>query len=174
MVWGFRRGLKLTSSELIAELSAAHTRVLGEDLETIVAIICDGITPALAGGDRVELRGFGALTVRRRDLRVGCNPRNGEVVSVEAKSVPSFKAEKELRLRVDAGKAARTKRKRDWAVLRRGSRPTSPCEIEIFQIASANPSQQRFRRLGCFLTSPDGIVHRSRSISEHRTDWLLA
>ncbi len=102
----------LTRSELIAELAAAHTQLRDEDVDTIVATIFDGIKLALARGDRVELRGFGAFTVRQRGPRVGRNPRNGETVSVEEKSVPFFKAGKELRLRVDAGKAARTDRLR--------------------------------------------------------------
>lgn len=97
----------MTKSELIAELVAAYTHLKGEDVDTIVATIFDSITSALARGDRVELRGFGAFTIRRRTPRVGRNPRSGEAVSVGAKSVPFFKAGKELRLRVDAGKAAR-------------------------------------------------------------------
>jgi len=102
----------LTRSGLIAEIAAANKQLRGEDVETIVATIFDGITSALARGDRVELRGFGTFTVRRRDPRAGRNPRTGEAVSVDAKSVPFFKAGKELRLRVDAGEAARTDRKR--------------------------------------------------------------
>ena len=102
----------MTRSELIAELAGANTQLRGEDVETIVATIFDGIAAALARGDRVELRGFGAFTVRRRDARVGRNPRNGEAVLVDAKSVPFFKAGKELRLRMNAGKIARTDRKR--------------------------------------------------------------
>jgi integration host factor subunit beta len=98
----------LTRSELIAELAAAHTQLRGEEVETIMATIFDGITSALARGDRVELRGFGVFTVRQRDPRVGRNPRNGEAVSVEAQLAPFFKAGKELRLRVDAEKAGRT------------------------------------------------------------------
>jgi integration host factor subunit beta len=101
----------LTRSELIAELAAAITQLRGEDVEAIVATIFDGIAAALARGDRVELRGFGAFTVRRRDPRAG-NPRTGEPVAVDAKSVPFFKAGKELRLRMNAGKIARTDRKR--------------------------------------------------------------
>jgi len=103
----------LTKSELIAELTAAHRQIRGEDIETIVATIFDGMAAALARGDRVELRGFGAFTARRRDPRVGHNPRNGEVVSVDAKSVPFFRAGKELRLRINAGKTTGTDRKRD-------------------------------------------------------------
>ncbi len=102
----------MTRSEPIAELAAAHAQLRGEDVETIVATIFDGIAAALARGDRVELRGFGAFTVRRRDPRVGRNPRNGEPVLVDGKSVPFFRAGKELRLRMNAGKIARTDRKR--------------------------------------------------------------
>ena len=97
-------GSGLTRSELIAEIATANAHLLrAEDVETVVATILDGITSALARGDRVELRRFGAFTVRRRGPRVGRNPRNGGIVSVDAKSVPFFKAGKELRLRVDAG-----------------------------------------------------------------------
>jgi integration host factor subunit beta len=102
----------LTRSELIAELAAANTQLRGEDVEIIVATIFDGIAAALTRGDRVELRGFGAFTVRRRDPRLGRNPRNGEPVAVEAKSVPFFKAGKELRLRINAWKTTHTARKR--------------------------------------------------------------
>ncbi len=90
-------------SELIAELAAANTQLRDEDVETIVATIFEGIAVALVRGDRVELRSFGAFTVRRRDPRGGRNPRNGEAVLVDAKSVPFFKAGKELRLRMNAG-----------------------------------------------------------------------
>jgi integration host factor subunit beta len=102
----------LTRSELIAELAAANTQLRAEDVESIVATIFAGIAAALVRGDRVELRGFGAFTVRRRDPRAGRNPRTGEAVAVDAKSVPFFKAGKELRLRVDARKTIRTDRKR--------------------------------------------------------------
>ena len=102
----------MTRSELIAELAAANTQLRAEDVETIVATIFDGMAAALVRGDRIELRGFGAFTVRRRDSRAGRNPRTGEAVAVDAKSVPFFKAGKELRLRVDARKTIRTDRKR--------------------------------------------------------------
>jgi integration host factor subunit beta len=102
----------LTRSELIAELAAANTQLRGEDVEIIVTTIFDGIATALTRGDRVELRGFGALTVRRRDPRAGRNPRTGEAVAVDAKSVPFFKAGKELRLRINAGQATLTNHKR--------------------------------------------------------------
>jgi integration host factor subunit beta len=102
----------LTRSELIAELAAANTQLSGEDVETIVATIFEGIASALARGDRVELRGFGAFTVRHRDPHAGRNPRTGEAVSVDAKSVAFFEAGEGLRLRVNAGKTARRNCKR--------------------------------------------------------------
>ncbi len=77
-------------------------------METIVSTIFDEITAALARGARVELRGFlGAFTVKRRDARTGRNPRTGEAVPVDEKSVPFFKAGKELRERVNAAKSDR-------------------------------------------------------------------
>ena len=103
----------MTRSELIEELAAANTQLRGEDIEIIVTTIFDGIAAALTRGDRVELRGFGAFTVRRRDPRTGRNPRTGEAVAVDAKSVPFFKAGKELRLRLNAGQAALTNHKHD-------------------------------------------------------------
>ncbi|HET6609139.1 MAG TPA: integration host factor subunit beta [Rhodopila sp.] len=97
----------MTKSELIAELAAANPHLRGQDVETIVATIFDEITYALARGERVELRGFGAFTVKHRDARTGRNPRTGASVSVDEKTVPFFKAGKELRLRVNSGKIPR-------------------------------------------------------------------
>jgi integration host factor subunit beta len=66
-------------------------------VELIVAAIFDQITGALARGKRVELRGFGAFTVKQRNARIGRNPRTGKVVPVDQKAVPFFKTGKELR-----------------------------------------------------------------------------
>ena len=97
----------VTKSELIAELATANPHLRSRDVELIVATIFDEITAALARGDRVELRGFGAFTVKRRDARTGRNPRTGAAVPVDEKAVPFFKAGKELRERVNAGKIPR-------------------------------------------------------------------
>ena len=93
----------MTKSELIAELAAANPHLQGRDVELIVATIFDEITDALSRGERVELRGFGAFTVKKRDARTGRNPRTGEAVPVSGKAVPFFKAGKELRERVNRG-----------------------------------------------------------------------
>jgi integration host factor subunit beta len=93
----------MTRSELIAELSRDNPHLLAKDIETIVSTIFHEITAALARGQRVELRGFGAFTVKRRNARTGRNPRTGVAVPVDAKAVPFFKAGKELRERVNRG-----------------------------------------------------------------------
>jgi integration host factor subunit beta len=93
----------MLKSELISKLAAEHSHLRQEDLERVVNVVLDEIAAALARGDRVELRGFGAFSVRRRDARKGRNPRTGDTVKVAAKAVPFFKAGKELRARVNGG-----------------------------------------------------------------------
>ena len=92
----------MTKSELIARLAARNPHLYQRDVERIVATVFDEISKALASGHRVELRGFGALSVRSRDARAGRNPRTGESVDVRAKHVPFFKSGKELRERLNA------------------------------------------------------------------------
>ena len=85
----------LTRSELISELAASSPHLRQEDVELIVTTIFDQITAALARGERVELRGFGAFTVKQRPARIGRNPRTGETVQVDEKTAPFFMAGKE-------------------------------------------------------------------------------
>lgn len=87
----------MTKSELIARLAEANPHLYHRDIERIVTTIFDEITAALADGDRVELRGFGAFSVKERDSRVGRNPRTGDSVEVPAKYIPYFKTGKQLR-----------------------------------------------------------------------------
>ena len=87
----------MTKSELIQRLADANPHLYQRDVERIVTTIFDEITGALASGDRVELRGFGAFSVKERGSRVGRNPRTGEAVNVAAKSIPYFKTGKQLR-----------------------------------------------------------------------------
>jgi integration host factor subunit beta len=70
-------------------------------VERVVNTVLDSMTGALEGGGRVELRGFGAFSVRERPARAGRNPRTGETVDVAAKAVPFFKSGKELRQRLN-------------------------------------------------------------------------
>lgn len=92
----------MTKSELIQRLAQHNPHLYQRDVERIVTTIFDEITEALARGDRVELRGFGAFSVKQRGSRTGRNPRTGESVAVEEKSVPFFKTGKELRDRLNA------------------------------------------------------------------------
>ncbi len=87
----------MTKSELIARLAASNPHLYQRDVERIVTTIIEEISTALARGDRVELRGFGAFSVKQRGSRVGRNPRTGEAVSVSSKYVPYFKTGKQLR-----------------------------------------------------------------------------
>jgi integration host factor subunit beta len=89
----------MTKSELIAQLAAENPHLRQPDIELIVATIFDEITAALARGDRVELRGFGAFSAKKREARTGRNPRTGAAVPVAGKAVPYFKPGKELRER---------------------------------------------------------------------------
>ena len=91
----------MTKSELIQRLAEKNPHLYLRDVEKIVDTIFDEISAALANGDRVELRGFGAFSVKKRDARVGRNPRTGESVSVNEKHVPFFKTGKLLRDRLN-------------------------------------------------------------------------
>lgn len=92
----------MIKSELIAKLAEENPNLFQRDVERVVNAVFDEIGDALARGDRVELRGFGAFSVRHRKAREGRNPRTGASVSVKDKHVPFFKTGKELRERVDA------------------------------------------------------------------------
>jgi len=80
-----------------------HPHLFQRDVERIVNTIFEEITNAMADGNRVELRGFGAFSIKQRDARMGRNPRTGEPVPVDAKRVPFFKTGKELRDRLNGG-----------------------------------------------------------------------
>lgn len=94
----------MIKSELVAKLVEANPHLYQRDVERIVSAIFDEITNALARGDRVELRGFGAFSVKERPGRIGRNPRTGESVRVDRKWVPFFKTGKDLRERLNNGK----------------------------------------------------------------------
>ncbi len=94
-------GVYMIKSELIQRVAAANPHLFHRDVERIINIVLDEITGALARGDRVELRGFGAFTVKHRAARQGRNPRTGDTVFVEDKFVPFFKTGKELRERLN-------------------------------------------------------------------------
>ena len=91
----------MTKSELIARLAAQNPSLYHRDIERLVSTVFETITEALVAGDRVELRGFGAFSLRDRRSRIGRNPRTGESVSVSAKRMPFFKMGKGMRERLN-------------------------------------------------------------------------
>ncbi len=90
-------------SELVEKIAEDNPHLYHRDVERIVATIFNEIIEAMATGNRVELRGFGAFSVKKRDARVGRNPRTGDSVSVDEKHVPFFKTGKLLRDRLNGG-----------------------------------------------------------------------
>ncbi|MEE8202773.1 MAG: integration host factor subunit beta [Alphaproteobacteria bacterium] len=92
----------MTRSQLIMRLAERNPHLYHRDIERIVTTVFEEISAALSRGDRVELRGFGAFSVKRRAARLGRNPRTGESVRVAAKHLPYFKTGKELRERLNA------------------------------------------------------------------------
>ena len=91
----------MIKSELIQQIAEDNPHLYQRDVERIVSTLFEEITAALARGDRVELRGFGAFSVKHRDARMGRNPRTGAAVPVPAKVVPFFKAGKDLDTKVN-------------------------------------------------------------------------
>jgi len=93
-------------SELVQRIAEKNPHLYQRDIEKIVNAVLNGITEALVRGARVELRGFGAFSVKRREARLGRNPRTGTHVEVLEKAVPFFKTGKEMRERLNQREAA--------------------------------------------------------------------
>ncbi len=91
----------MTKSELILRIAERNPHLYQRDAELVVSAIFDAIVEALESGDRVELRGFGAFSVKYRKARTGRNPRTGESVEVDEKYVPFFKTGKKLHERLN-------------------------------------------------------------------------
>ncbi|MDJ0931017.1 integration host factor subunit beta [Breoghania sp.] len=95
----------MIKSELVQRIAEQNPHLYQRDVENIVNAILDEVVDALKGGDRVELRGFGAFSIKNRPARVGRNPRTGQKVEVMEKYVPFFKTGKEMRKRLNGGDA---------------------------------------------------------------------
>lgn len=91
-----KKEVKVTRSELIEKIAAKNPHLMIKDVERIVSVVFDKIISSLAAGDRVEFRGFGAFSVRKRTSRFAKNPRTGAQVKVEERNIPHFKTGKQL------------------------------------------------------------------------------
>ena len=97
------RGAAMIKSELVQRIADQNPHLYQRDVEHIVNAILEEVVAALSRGDRVELRGFGAFSVKNRPARTGRNPRTGEQVVVSEKYVPFFKTGKDMRDRLNPG-----------------------------------------------------------------------
>lgn len=93
----------LTKSKLVSGITRDQPQLSEQDVELAVNSILEHMASALAGGERIEIRGFGSLSLHYRPPRVGRNPKTGETVRVPEKYVPHFKPGAGLRQRVNGG-----------------------------------------------------------------------
>ncbi len=92
---------EMTKSELIERIARKQSQLVYRDVELAAKTIIEHMAECLAGGGRIEIRGFGSFSLRFRPGRVGRNPKTGAPVSLPAKYVPHFKPGKKLRERVN-------------------------------------------------------------------------
>ena len=117
----------MIKSELVQRIAEHNPHLYQRDVENIVNAILDEIVAALARGDRVELRGFGAFSVKHRPARAGRNPRTGAHVPVDQKSVPFFKTGKEMRERLNRETARRKPAPKAFRRASSGCKDMMPC-----------------------------------------------
>lgn len=101
MSWSLDGNSDMLKSQLAQKMAARNPHLYPQDIDRLVTIVLDQIVDTLKDGGRVELRGFGAFSVRSRAARQGRNPRNGTKVAVAAKQAPAFKCGKDLHLRLN-------------------------------------------------------------------------
>lgn len=94
----------MTKSELIELIGKSQQHLAQRDVELAVKTLLEQMSEALAGGERIEVRGFGSFSLHHRPPRIGRNPKTGEPVSLPGKHVPHFKPGKQMRERVDEGR----------------------------------------------------------------------
>ena len=95
----------MTKSELIELMASKQQHLAQRDVELAVKTMLEQMSESLASGERIEIRGFGSVSLHHRPPRIGRNPKTGEPVSLPGKYVPHFKPGKQMRERVDEGRA---------------------------------------------------------------------
>lgn len=94
----------MTKSELIEAIARRQNHLNAKDVELAVKHLLEVMSNSLAGGERIEIRGFGSFSLHFRPPRIGRNPKTGEAVALSGKYVPHFKPGKDLRERVNDGR----------------------------------------------------------------------
>ena len=92
----------MTKSELILKITKKNSFLYQKDIQKIIDTLFISITKALDNDDRVELRGFGTFTTKRRNARIGRNPKTGEPVAIPKKKMPFFKMGKSMKERINS------------------------------------------------------------------------
>ena len=90
----------MTRSELVARIAASNPHLRHKDAERLIDAVLREIGDALRQGHRVELRGFGAFSVKDKEARVARDPRFGNIVQVDSKRILHFKSSKLLNRRL--------------------------------------------------------------------------
>lgn len=91
----------MTKSDLILKIVKKYSFLYQKDVHKIVNIIFGTVSEAIGNGDRVELRGFGAFSSKRREARIGRNPKTGKPVAIPSKNLPFFKMGKSMKERIN-------------------------------------------------------------------------
>ena len=91
----------MIKSDLMKKIAEENPHLYYRDIERIINSILNEIVAALENGQRVELRGFGAFAIKKRNARQGRNPKTGSKVDVKDKVVPYFKSGKALRKKMN-------------------------------------------------------------------------
>jgi len=145
----------MTKSELIERIVAAQTQQSGsqltsKDVELAVKTMIEQMSNTLAGGDRIEIRGFGSFSLHYRAPRIGRNPKTGESVGLAGKHVPHFKPGKDLRDRVNDALQAESGAKRDDT---REDKPVPVAPTPSRSASPANPNEVQTDLFGSSDTS---------------------
>lgn len=87
----------MKKSEIVSLMKEENPAFTEEQLNSSVEAVFLAISEALTEGKRVEIRGFGAFSVKEKPARIGRNPRTGEAVDIAAKKAVYFKPGKDLK-----------------------------------------------------------------------------
>jgi len=91
----------MKKADLVDVVVAQQKNIPRPHVEATIDSLIEAVAEGLARGERIDLRGFGAFAVRDSAARTGRNPQTGESIQIAARRVPTFKAGKELRDRVN-------------------------------------------------------------------------